>query len=114
MQEVEDVSLVLFVQREDLQLCEEQVGERDRPPGDGEPALERPHVTHLEPADEDVDAPFVLQVVEEQAAVTVQAVELMVALVPELLEQLGDRRAFALRGDEVDVVVRSGQQRLAR
>ena len=114
MQEVEDVALVLLVEREDLQLREEQVRERDRPRGDGEPPLERPHVTHLEPADEDVDAPLVLQVVEQQSAVTVQAIELTVALVPELLEQLGDDRAFALRGDEVDVVVRPGQQRLAR
>src|SRR5207237_4968822 len=79
VQEVEDVALVLLVEREDLQLREEQVTERDRPPGDGEPPLERPHVTHLEAPDEDVDAPLVLQIVEKQAAMTVQSVELMVA-----------------------------------
>src|SRR5205807_8797543 len=113
VEKIEDVSLVLLVDSEDLQLREQEIAERNRLPGGREPLADRPCVAHLEATDEDVDTPFVRGVVEEQPTVAVEAVELVVALVAERLEQLHGPRPLAAGRDEVDVVVGSRQERRA-
>ena len=77
------VADVLLVQLDDLQLREQQLGQRDAQAIDLEPALERNLVRHAKGPDEHIDVASMLLVEEEQPLLRVQGVERDVRLVTQ-------------------------------
>src|SRR6267154_6544978 len=74
IREVVDVALVGLVQLDNLELGQEQLGQRDGEPVVLEAIRDRDHVTHREFADEDVELALV-GVVEEESLRSMQRVE---------------------------------------
>ena len=108
----DDVLHVLLVHLHDLQLRDEQLGERHGRAVDPEP-VERDGVAHLELADEDVQLAAVRVVVDHETAVHADhVVEALVRLVARVDQQL-ERLAVALApGHEVDVAIGPTQRRM--
>src|SRR5262249_16849017 len=105
VQDRDRVAHVLLVQLDDLQLRQEELGERDRSLVELETSFERNLVAHPEGAHEHVDLAIVLLVEEEQALLRVERVERDVRLVTEFAEELlGGARRTPSR-DEVEVAV---------
>ena len=116
LEERERVPDVLLVQLRDLELRQQQLGERDRDRIDLEPGVERDLVRHGEGAYEDVDLPVVVDVEEEEPLLPVQGVEGDVRLVTLVPEELGRPARPLPRRDEVEVRVRAPEcrQQVAR
>src|SRR5918912_1064551 len=110
-QERERVDHVLLVQLHDLELEQQQVGGREGRPGQGEARLEVELVAHLKGAQEDVDLPTVLLVVEEQARGAVQGVEMAVGRVALRGQELAHGLRGAPRRGEVNVLIRARELR---
>src|SRR5690349_13334173 len=77
-QEGHQVTPVLLIELEHLELRQQQLGERDRPRIGVATVDDRDRVTHLERAAEDVALPGIADVVAEQPTPGLQGVELLV------------------------------------
>ena len=97
------VGAVLGVQRDDLELRHEQIGQGDRERIAIEVLADRQDVAHLEGVDEDIDLAAVLLVVEEQPARAVHRVERAVGDVALRLEERPRAPSVPLARDEIDV-----------
>src|ERR1700677_319314 len=105
VEEESDVVGVLTVELPDLQLGQQQVGQRDRRAVDGEPLDERDTVAHLEHVEQHVDLRGVLALLEYQPVPAVERIDLLVRGVAELSEDTVDDLDVGVPGDEVDVTV---------
>ena len=105
VQEGDRVADVLLVQLGDLELREQELGQRDGQRLEGEPAFEGNLVRHAEAADEDVGLASVLLVDEEEPLAPVQCVEGHVRLIAELAQEARACLRRGARGGEIEVLV---------
>ncbi len=101
---------VLLVELDDLELGQQELGERHRLGFDLQALGDRQFVAHHERADEHLELAVPRAVPEHQPAVPVARVEGCLALVPEPGDQGHDAALAPRRRDEVDVGQRRARQ----
>jgi hypothetical protein len=98
-----EVAAVLDVEVDDLELGHQDLGGGQRVLALGQALRQRQPVTHLEALDEAVDLAPVVLVVEEQPAVPVEGVELLVGRIARVGHQRLEGAAVAPGQQEVEV-----------
>src|SRR5437870_4825001 len=101
VQQRDDVAEILLSQLHELELCEQELCQRDRAVVERHSPGDRDRMAHLEAADEHVELSLVTPVEEEKATIALERVELLRRLVAKLREQLARTPARAFRHRDV-------------